>query len=215
MKEIKGFTLAEVLITLVIIGIIAAITVPVVMANHRKTETSSKLKKFYATMSNAIKLAENEEGIPSYDWDFSLDGKEFFEKYLKKHVVTGEVEDTDSQRYRNGNWLYFDVKFNDGAIMGFDWWGSDNGRIMMFIVDVNGDKGPNESGRDVFDFAITNNKQFGGILFPFGCSSQDPVENKKCSRQEMLDYCKEVKHSCSELIMNDGWEIKDDYPYKI
>ena len=44
LKNNKSFTLSEVLITLVVIGIIAAITVPVIMANHKKTEASSKLK---------------------------------------------------------------------------------------------------------------------------------------------------------------------------
>ena len=65
----SGFTLAEVLITLVVIGIIAAITVPVVMANHKRTETASKLKKFYATMSEAIKLSEIENGLQTYEWE--------------------------------------------------------------------------------------------------------------------------------------------------
>ena len=36
LKNKKSFTLAEVLITLVVIGIIAAITVPTIMANHKK-----------------------------------------------------------------------------------------------------------------------------------------------------------------------------------
>ena len=69
MKKIKSFTLAEVLITLVVIGIIAAITIPVVMANHKRTETASKLKKFYSTMSEAIKLSEIENGLQTYEWE--------------------------------------------------------------------------------------------------------------------------------------------------
>ena len=44
MKINEGFTLSEVLITLVIIGIIAAVTVPVIMANYKKAETAAKLK---------------------------------------------------------------------------------------------------------------------------------------------------------------------------
>ena len=68
MKKIKAFTLAEVLITLVVIGIIAAITVPVVMANHKKTETAAKLKKFYSTMSNNIALQEIQSGLKTYEW---------------------------------------------------------------------------------------------------------------------------------------------------
>ena len=86
MKKIKSFTLAEVLITLVIIGIIAAITVPMIMANHRKIEFSARLKKFYSTMNNAVKLAETEWGLTVYDWDYSLESRDFFDKYLAKYV---------------------------------------------------------------------------------------------------------------------------------
>lgn len=41
--KIKGFTLAEVLITLVIIGVIAAITVPTIITGTRKSEFSARL----------------------------------------------------------------------------------------------------------------------------------------------------------------------------
>ena len=43
----QGFTLAEVLITLGIIGVVAALTLPSIVAHQRKVEDSSRLKKFY------------------------------------------------------------------------------------------------------------------------------------------------------------------------
>jgi len=49
----KGFTLAEVLITLVIIGVVVAMTIPNVINNSKKQEYSAKFKKFYSTMKQA------------------------------------------------------------------------------------------------------------------------------------------------------------------
>ena len=43
----KAFTLAEVLITLGIIGIVAAMTLPVVIGNYQKKVTAAKVKKFW------------------------------------------------------------------------------------------------------------------------------------------------------------------------
>ena len=50
-KNKKAFTLAETLITLVIIGIIAAITVPTLTASWQKTRTVAALKKSHSTLS--------------------------------------------------------------------------------------------------------------------------------------------------------------------
>lgn len=63
-----AFTLAEVLVTLGIIGIVAAMTLPALTANYRKKESSARLKKFYSALSQAITLSENENG-PSLYWD--------------------------------------------------------------------------------------------------------------------------------------------------
>lgn len=43
----KGFTLAEVLITLGIIGVVAALTLPALIQNHKKSETTARLKKIF------------------------------------------------------------------------------------------------------------------------------------------------------------------------
>lgn len=94
----KGFTLAEVLITLGIIGVVAALTMPALIANSRKTEYSSRLKKFNSTMEQAIRMSELDNGQISDwvrsgdsqqdedgDYDFEANGKitkEFFTQYL-------------------------------------------------------------------------------------------------------------------------------------
>ena len=63
-----GFTLAEVLITLGIIGVVAAMTIPTLMSNYRKHIIETRLTKFYSTMTQAIKLAENDyDDISGWD----------------------------------------------------------------------------------------------------------------------------------------------------
>ena len=65
----KGFTLAEVLITLTIIGVIAAITIPNLMQKWKDQADVAKVKSAYSLISNALKLAVAENGpMDSWDW---------------------------------------------------------------------------------------------------------------------------------------------------
>ena len=59
----RAFTLAEVLITLGIIGVVAAITIPTVVAKYQKEETVVKLKKTYSVVNHAIlqSIVENDD----------------------------------------------------------------------------------------------------------------------------------------------------------
>ena len=63
----RGFTLAEVLITLGIIGVIAALTLPMLLAETKKIETSARLKKFVSTFQQAIMQSELVNGKAS-EW---------------------------------------------------------------------------------------------------------------------------------------------------
>ncbi len=68
-KILKGFTLAEVLITLVIVGVVAAITIPIIHNNYMEQVTISKVKKFHSTMNQALRLAVANEGVGVDNWD--------------------------------------------------------------------------------------------------------------------------------------------------
>ena len=60
--RLKAFTLAEVLITLGIIGVVAAMTMPVLIQKHREQVAVTKVKKFYSTFSQAYLMAVQENG---------------------------------------------------------------------------------------------------------------------------------------------------------
>ena len=80
----KGFTLAEVLITLGIIGVVAALTLPQVVTNYEKKATEVRLKKDYSTLANALKMAEAEHG-PIETWADENDNMDnIYQEYFSR-----------------------------------------------------------------------------------------------------------------------------------
>lgn len=67
MKKRSGFTLAEVLITLGIIGVVAAMTIPTLIQNTNSAKFSAQFKKSVSTLSQAAIM-----GQAQYDTDFGL-----------------------------------------------------------------------------------------------------------------------------------------------
>ena len=92
-----AFTLAEVLITLGIIGVVAAMTIPSLINNYQKKQTVTKLKQTYSIISQALTMAQAEHGdsttwelagiygTPTGDSNFS--SKEALETFVKKYFV--------------------------------------------------------------------------------------------------------------------------------
>lgn len=69
-KKIMAFTLAEVLITLGIIGVVAALTVPTLVQRYKEKATVTKVNKVYSILSNALLSAINEYGTID-GWDIT------------------------------------------------------------------------------------------------------------------------------------------------
>lgn len=59
----KAFTLAEVLITLGIIGIVAAMTLPTLIQKNQDKQLISQTRKVYADINNALLLAQKDYGV--------------------------------------------------------------------------------------------------------------------------------------------------------
>ena len=79
----SGFTLAEVLITLGIIGVVAAMTIPNLIQNIKDKETYTKLKATQSILTNAIRLAEEEYGDMS-GWNIQINYSENDAKEIAK-----------------------------------------------------------------------------------------------------------------------------------
>ena len=80
----RAFTLAETLITLTIIGVIAVISCMVMIANVRKEATVVQVKSAYSILSNAINKSVLDNGYVE-DWD--TNEKIFIEKYLAPYLT--------------------------------------------------------------------------------------------------------------------------------
>lgn len=66
----KAFTLSEILLTLVIIGIISAITIPVIVSDYKNKEIKSLLNKNYSVIEQALRFYYLDYGVVSVGQDF-------------------------------------------------------------------------------------------------------------------------------------------------
>ena len=85
-----AFTLAETLITLVIIGVVAALTIPNLIINHQKEETITKLKKTYSTLAQITHKAIADHG-PILSWDIDNNSENFFNTYMAPYLNISKV----------------------------------------------------------------------------------------------------------------------------
>lgn len=218
-----GFTLAEVLITLGIIGVVASLTMPALIQNSKKTETSARLKKFYSLMEQAIIMSEIDNGN-SLDWvkvetafdddgntDYNTQGKitkEFFMQYLAPYLKYTSI--TEGKNLDSGTGTRTEVYLADGSSFSFN-----NGTCMDFYFDVNGNSKPNIFGRDKFVFLMCFTKS--NRLFYYGSENKSfgPYGANTKTRKEALNLCKKSAYQCTPLLMFDNWEFKDDYPYRL
>ena len=91
MKKL-GFTLAEVLITLVIIGVIAAMTVPTLMNNTNSQEFRSALKKAISGANQALTLHYALEGLGAQDYDQTSIVSDVFKKRMSVIDKAGSTD---------------------------------------------------------------------------------------------------------------------------
>lgn len=221
-----AFTLAEVLITLGIIGVVAALTLPALIESHDKKVTSTRVKVAYSTIMQAIQRSEADNG-DFKEWNLvqsqnSLENtKLVFDEYLKPYFSGLNYCSTGFSDSRCGvpvSGAGYNYAFNNGVGLSIV---IENTGIMYIVIDTNGGKGPNRMGSDVFYFnsatgslkpsgwydGITRESALNGYQisgYYYGCK-KDKYENHD-------DYT--YRHACTSLLMIDGWEFKSDYPWK-
>ena len=137
-----AFTLAEVLITLGIIGVVAVMTLPTVISSYRQKEAAARLKKFNTTMAQVLILSENENGVVN-TWDMSLKPEDFVRKYFGPYIKALRIDSADEDR--NQGRIYF----ADGSTVSIA-----KGRCMDLTFDINGDRKPNKVGYDKLLYRI-------------------------------------------------------------
>ena len=199
----KSFTLAEVLITLGIIGVFAAMTLPTLIQNKHNRELETALKQNYALIQNALQLMSYEQGEVINKANAGAEFNERFMKYFKvskdcakRSCVPNENKENDdgstvgyiTRHYKNYNntnnistYYLDDGQFvlNNGAMIFIENNTNEEGKHLFFIsVDVNGlSKGPNRWGHDLFTFEIVDD----GKLLPLGAKGSWLPYNERCS----------------------------------
>ena len=78
----KAFTLAEVLITLAIIGIVAALTIPSVISNYQQQEFKTGLKKAVSVLNEAIQTNIAQEGETPYEFNRNISIEDYFARHM-------------------------------------------------------------------------------------------------------------------------------------
>ncbi len=234
----EGFTLAEVLITLGIIGIVAAMTMPTLITKYKNKQAVSQLKKSYAIVSNAFRMAEAKHG-PVMDWAEWNDAEVILDKYIIPELKIGKkygksnnnlyslCYEENSKIHANSNTMYVwlsnlliatpivryvtaSVQLVDGACLGINPKEGAQGYGLYLFLDVNGSiKGPNIAGRDLFFFYI-NQK---GSIMPVGDTWSDEDLTAAVSGNGVKSGSCNTKSGiggrvCAARIMRDGWEIK-------
>ena len=107
----KAFTLAEVLITLGIIGIVASMTLPTLIQKNQDKELISRTKKAYSELTNALLLAQRDLGTVGDNstlfntTDTSQIVAENLKKYFKGAFYCKNYSQKGCSKY------YYDVKY--------------------------------------------------------------------------------------------------------
>jgi len=192
----KAFTLSEVLITLGIIGIVAAMTMPMLLANSREKEMVSRLKKAYSNVSQAFQRTIVVNNTPNY-WNLRQEGDPSGAISIQDKISEYFIVSKDCQA-NGGCWPNAEIIKLDGTSTGLNF-GSDtsfatfriaDGTLYAFrvlsadcdadfgnmgalkkvcaemYIDINGERRPNIMGYDVFKFYIVKNG-----IYPAGLSS--------------------------------------------
>lgn len=112
MKKINAFTLAEVLITLGIIGIVAAMTLPTVINNYKKQVIASKLAKFYTIMNQALVRSKAEKGELIFKQE-ALTDSEYLTAWYRDNI-TKYIKTIYEEGFDKSN-TYYKAIFIDGS----------------------------------------------------------------------------------------------------
>ncbi len=228
----RAFTLAEVLITLGIIGVVAAMSIPSLFLKYRKEQTLNRLKRAISVINQAYKMSYNDLGEP-INSNLKMNAREYIMTYWAPYIKISNLcvkysdcgyKSVEPHSYANGthatwwiagksdsvNGTRVSFKTSDGILyLPMFATPKDDGsgetiEMLSIIVDINGADGPNKYGQDVF--WLTRVPTGNGEIKLYGYDKTDAQVNANCSSGGTGEYC-------AEKIRRDGWKITKDYPW--
>lgn len=212
-----AFTLAEVLITLGIIGVVAAITLPTLIQNYQKQVWVNQLKKVVNSIENNNRKLLADEEVDSladtsmakvfakFDDENASDDELIsdFSSFYEKHFLLRQVgKNTDIYKIFGG-WVVLYSSDGSCVIPHPD---SRDGAT-LYMVDVNCDKSPNKVGRDRFTFSFGKDGlykyDFSGTLAP----CKDFTDYSGADSGEFDLYWLWGGYGCTNEIIKNGWKM--------
>lgn len=193
----RAFTLAETMIVMSVIGVVATMTIPVFYNNAQKKIYATKIKSFYGKFQAAVEKACIDENVDNfartkYATSSYYDMNVFFNKYFKTRTSAGTYYSSvfaSSSKYKslkgenNGLALgsYASQLTTGEAVSAYC-----SRTTCYILVDTNAKKNPNRYGRDTFYFAmdprtneiydLNTSSNCGSITYGRGCLS-NLIEN--------------------------------------
>ena len=213
-----AFTLAEVLVTLGIIGVVSAMTVPTLMQNYQRQSYVTQLHKVYNEVEQALLRYQTDRNALNLT-EAGLSSQAAWNAMVPQYFKTVKVCDssltpcfpeTSSYKKISGvalNANVYSVQTSyvlaSGASVRFYRAVSGN-RICYLQVDVNGQKGPNILGRDLFTLSIYNDGTIDddGSSAPLSEADRNTLFERDCNGNTGAgDY------GCFGKILNDNWQM--------
>lgn len=213
LKAKWGFTLSEVLITLGIIGVVAAITIPGLIAKYHRHVVETKLARFDSIINQAVRMsiAENDDilyDLPADKANSPAYLKEWFDENLLKYMKA----DYDGTLISDS---YYKINFLDGT--GFVAYINPTSSGMHFFYCLNASdkscKPESYDGKNTFVFNYYSKEK---SVLPYGAEITN-MDTLKYSTGNSSTGCyvknKTSRHFCAQLIKQNGWKIPSDYPW--
>lgn len=230
----NGFTLAEILITLGVVGVVAALTIPMLISRYNEIVTVSKVKEAYSIFSQATKRWQDEfdclddiSACISNCTPHSRCNLSEFVKYMKVSDVIYKGDGIDrSKKY----WLADKYALALDGTSGASYWGVNkydnlysvqlllpNGvsavlmidtfaKNLPIFLDVNNSAKPNRIGVDVFPISIGayNNNFYRGLNPYYGEDGSGGPDKGLCATRNGHICSPDDGHSPTAYIIKHG-----------
>ena len=119
--KLNGFTLAEVLITLGIIGVVAALTIPNVIAEFKERQSIVALKKITSELSQ-VNMALNSEYSGNWTYECSSFDDKCFRDMFASRIKTIKICDKPIEQGCQANSLFLNKKTTEASInINYNW----------------------------------------------------------------------------------------------
>ena len=219
----KGFTMAEVLITIGIIGIIAAMTIPSQIRNYRQKVMVTKLQRTLSVLNNVMTMVRADYGEIKYLQatypKFFIEN--YFEPYLPGSKFISESQLGGEKIYsKNGTYITLNGGWSSGLKL-------KTGELIRVVNGFNPETSKSMQIGVILHQSIFNKYYFGKDYFTFYLDIEkgsigwqpNPPNSYNCgtNKNTLIERCGLYGHdsACFVIITCNNWKVPDYYPIKI